>query len=246
MDRTCPRAPHSRTPHGSAPQAPHATPPVDDAPFAPTPIRLYEERNLPLKINRTPRIARLALGLGVTAVLGLGSTLSAFAAADTGAVITGGTLAGGGLGFASFGAITLNGAQQTSTAAFTLANVTDARGTGAGWNVSLNLTPLAEYNTGTSAYVPSGKTLAASSIKVTTAPIVSLVDSTSSPATTVTPVATTTALDSGSAVKLLSAAVNGGMGSYSFSNLTATLTVPANAYAKTYKSDATVSLNVAP
>jgi len=191
-------------------------------------------------------LARVTLGLGVAAVLTLGTTLSAFAAADTGATITGGTLSGGALGFATFGAITLNGAQQTSTAAFTLANVIDGRGTGAGWNVSLALTPLAEYNTGTSAYVTSGKTLAASSIKVTTAPIVSLVDSTSSAATTITPVATTTALDTGSAVKLLDAAANGGMGSYAFSNMTSTLTVPANAFAKTYKSDATVSLNATP
>jgi len=194
----------------------------------------------------THPLARVSLGLGAAALLTLGTSLSAFAAADTGATISGGTLSGGGLGFATFGAITLNGAQQTSTAAFTLANVTDARGTGAGWNVSLTLTPLAEYNTGTSAYVTGGKTLAASSIKVTTAPVVSLVDSTSSPATTITPVATTTALDTGSAVKLLDAAANGGMGSYAFSNMTSTLTVPANAFAKTYKSDATVSLNATP
>ncbi len=191
-------------------------------------------------------LARVSLGLGTAALLTLGTALSAFAAGDTGAVITGGVLSGGGLGFTNFGAITLNGTQQTSTAAFSLANVTDARGTGAGWNVSLALTPLAEYNTGSSAYVTGGKALAASSIKVTTAPVVSLVDSTSSPATTITPVATTTALDTGSAVKLLDAAANGGMGTYSFSNLTATLTVPANAYAKTYKSDATVSLNATP
>jgi len=77
-------------------------------------------------------LARVTLGLGVAAVLTLGTTLSAFAAADTGATITGGTLSGGALGFATFGAITLNGAQQTSTAAFTLANVIDGRGTGAG------------------------------------------------------------------------------------------------------------------
>jgi hypothetical protein len=192
----------------------------------------------------THPLARVSLGLGAAALLTLGTSLSAFASTDTGAVISGGTLTGGGLGFASFGAITLNGAQQTSTAAFTLANVTDARGTGAGWNVSLSLTPLAEYSG--SAYVTSGKILAASSIKVTTAPVVSLVDSTSSAANTITPVATTTALDTGSAVKLLSAATAGGMGSYSFSNMTSTLTVPANAYAKTYKSDATVSLNATP
>jgi len=194
----------------------------------------------------THPLARVSLGLGATALLTLGMSLSAFAAADTGATISGGTLTGGGLGFASFGAITLNGTQQTSTAAFTLANVIDGRGTGAGWNVSLALTPLTEYNTGTGAYVTGGKTFALSSIKVTTAPVVSLVDSTSSPASTITPVAINTALDTNSAVKLLEVAANGGMGSYAFSNMTSTLTVPANAFAKTYKSDATVSLSTTP
>jgi len=194
----------------------------------------------------THPLARVSLGLGATALLTLGMSLSAFAAADTGATITGGTLSGGVLGFASSGAITLNGQQQTSTAAFTLTNVSDATGTGAGWNVSLTLTPLAEYNTTTLAYVTGGKVLTGSSIKVTTAPVVSLVDSTSSAASTITPVAATTALDTNSAVKLLSAAANGGMGSYAFSNMTSTLTVPANTYARTYKSDATASLNATP
>ncbi len=194
----------------------------------------------------THPLARVSLGLGAAALLTLGTTLSAFAAADTGATISGGTLSGGALTFATFGTIALNGAQQTATSAWSIANVDDARGTGAGWNVSLSLTQLAEYNTTTLAYVTGGKTLATSSIKVTTAPVVSLVDSTSSPASTITPVATTTALDTGSAVKLLDAAANGGMGTYSFSNMTTTLTVPANAHAATYKSDATVSLNAAP
>ena len=33
---------------------------------------------------------------------------------------------------------------------------------------------------------------------------------------------------------------------YSVTNATATLTIPANAYAKTYKTDATLSLNTGP
>jgi hypothetical protein len=36
------------------------------------------------------------------------------------------------------------------------------------------------------------------------------------------------------------------MGSYTIGNLGVELTIPANAYAKTYKTDATVSLNTAP
>lgn len=194
----------------------------------------------------THPLARLSLGLGIAAVLGLGATLPAFAATDTGVTITGGTLSGGGLTLGDFGGITLDGTQRTSTATWSIANVVDARGTGDGWNVSLALTQLAEYDTTAHSYVTGGKTLATSSIQVTTAPVVSLVDSTSSPANTITPVATGTALDTGSAVTLLDAVLGGGMGSYAFSTLTATLTVPASAYAKTYKSDATVSLNTTP
>lgn len=192
------------------------------------------------------RFSRLVVGLGLATAVAVGTIVPAFATADTGVTVTGGTLSGGTITFAMAGNITLNGAQQTSTATWSIANITDATGTGAGWNLSLTLTKLAEYNTGTSSYVVSGKTLPTSSMKVTTAPVVSLVDSTSSPANTVTPVSTTTALDTTSAVKLLDAAANGGMGAYSFSNLVTTVTVPADAYAKTYRSDATVSLNSGP
>jgi hypothetical protein len=189
----------------------------------------------------------LAASLGIVGAVALGSALPVGATADTGVTITGGTLSGGGLTFNNTGAftgVTLNGSQQTTTETLSIANITDARGTGAGWNDSLTLTQLKQYSAG--AYVVGGYTLPTSSIKVTTAPVVSLVDSTSSAASTITPVATNTALDTGSAVKLLDAAANGGMGSYSFSNITMTLTIPANAYAATYKTDATVSLNAVP
>jgi len=94
--------------------------------------------------------------------------------------------------------------------------------------------------------VAGGKSLAASSLQVTTAPVVSQVDTSSSPANTVVSVPTGTALDTGSAVTLLSAALDRGMGSYSASALTAQLTIPASAYAKSYKTDATISLDATP
>jgi len=169
----------------------------------------------------------------------------AFAAADTGVAITGGTLSGGELGFTPFSAVTLDGTAKTSTAVWTIANVIDPRGTGAGWNVSLTLTPFKEY-VDTAYVTEGGKTLAASSIKVTTAPIVTQVDETSSAASTITVVAAQIALDTGSPIKLLSASADGGMGSYAVSDLTTTLSIPANAYAATYKTDATVALVVAP
>ena len=202
-----------------------------------------------MKINRTPRIARLALGLGVAAVLGLGSTLPAFADGPTSVTISGTPATGGGVTLRNFSAISLDGVnQKTATATWSIANVTDASGSGNGWNVSLTLPALATYDTTNHVYFTGGSahTLASSSIQVTTAPVVTQVGATGSPASTVTPVAAGTALDTGSAVTLLSARVNGGMGSYSFSDLTATLTVPATTFAATYRSDATVSFTATP
>lgn len=154
-----------------------------------------------------------------------------------------GTLSGGAVAFADFPGVALNGTQQAATVSWPIAGITDDRGTGAGWNLSLTLSQLREYS-GTQ-YVVGGKSLASSSVRVTGGPTVSLVGQGSS-ADTVTPVAAGTALDTGSPVKLLSAAANGGMGTYSFGDLATTVTIPARAHAKTYKADATVSLNSGP
>ncbi len=53
-------------------------------------------------------------------------------------------------------------------------------------------------------------------------------------------------LDAGSAVKIASAAVDTGMGKYDFSATTLSLTVPASAYAKTYRSDVTITVASTP
>jgi hypothetical protein len=179
-------------------------------------------------------IAVLTAALGATTV---------FAAAETGVPVTGTTLSGGSINFGSFSDITLHGTQETAAATWTIGNIIDARGTGAGWNLSLTLTPLKEYN---GSYVVGGKVLAMGSVKITTAPIVTLADATSSAANTITPVTTTTSLDTGSPIKLISAMLAGGMGSYAISSLGATLTTPASVYAKTYKTNATVTLSTGP
>ncbi len=198
-----------------------------------------------MNVSITRPMIRIAAILGVTAALGLGTLGASFAAGDSGLTITGGALsASGSMGFSNFSAVTLDGTQRTTTATWSLPNVTDARGTGAGWKYTLSLTPFAEYAAG--AYVAGGKSLAASSLQVTTAPVVSQVDTSSSPANTVVSVPTGAALDTGSAVTLPSAAVGGGMGSYSASAMTARLTIPASAYAKSYKTDATISLDATP
>ena len=173
-------------------------------------------------------------------------TVTAFAAEDTGVTINGDTLSGGAITFADFGAVTLNGQQQTTTSTWNIGDIIDSRGTGAGWNLSLTLTQLKEYDTLGSAYVTDGYTIPTGSVAVSTVPTVALADGTSSPADTITAVVSSTQLDTGSPIKLLSAALDGGMGSYEIGDLTAQLTLRADAYAATYKTDATVALVTGP
>jgi hypothetical protein len=183
----------------------------------------------------------------VATVMAFGIAATAFSTqsfADTTSTVDGGSLSGGNITFSPLSA-QLNGSQTTTSANWSIANITDARGTGAGWNLSVSLTQFKEVD-GTGAYATGGKILATNSLKVKTVPTIEQKDLTSSATSTITPVESGTALDTGSTVKLLSAAVDGGMGSYTFGNLGVELTIPANAYAKTYKTEATVTLNTAP
>lgn len=185
--------------------------------------------------------------LTITAAFGIAATAfstQSFAASSTTA-ITGGSLSGGEIYFTNFD-VTLDGSRQIATTAWSIDDIIDARGTGTGWNLSLNLSQFKEFNTVDGAYVTDGKSLANSSLEVTAAPTVSQIDNTSSLPDTVTPVTVGTALDTELSIKLLSASEGGGMGSFSVSDMGLTLTIPANAYATTYKSEATVTLNTAP
>jgi hypothetical protein len=173
----------------------------------------------------------LVTGLGVAVLLALGGTLPAFAAAGSaGVTFTGGSLSGGTITYSDFTPVTLDGTEQTVNTSWNIANITDATGSGAGWNLSLTLSQFTEYTTSTSTYVtPSPKTLS----------------------TGVPPVATTTALDTTSAVKLLDAAAGDGMGAYDIAAMTVKLTImPKEAYVlpvgDAYETTGTLSLNSAP
>lgn len=181
----------------------------------------------------------LALGIAATAF----STQS-FAAEQSISTISSGDLTGGTFGFNPLAA-TLDGTQKTTTANWTIDNIIDARGTGAGWDLKLNLTQFKEVDEN-GVYVTDGKSIAMNSLFVSTSPTVTKADETSSDLDTITTVSTNTALDTNSEVKIVSAVQGGGMGSYAVSDLGVTLVIPANAYAKTYKADATVTLNTAP
>jgi hypothetical protein len=138
---------------------------------------------------------------------------------------------------ANFPNVTLSGSAQTVNASLDAFEVNDARGSGVGWNVTVQATQFAEHN-GTT-YVLSGKTLPTSSLRLP-APTVTQ-DGTTSTSPTIQSGAPW-AIDAGSAVKIASAAADTGMGKYDFSSTSLALTVPASAYAKTYRSDLTVSL----
>lgn len=184
---------------------------------------------------------------GFGAALGALLAAAAIAAPTAGAapadlVVTGGSVSIPAVAVGNFSGITLDGTAKTSTATMDAFSVTDSRGTGGGWHVTAQATRFAEWN-GT-AYVAVGKTLPVGSLSMA-APTVAA-NGTTSPAPTIT--AGPYTLDGGGAIKIASAAVDTGMGKYDFTTGVSklTLTVPSSAYAKTYRSDLTVSVVAGP
>lgn len=176
--------------------------------------------------------------VGGTAVLALSFTLfsTSSLAAETGAELTGGDVSLSTVTAASFGVITLDGTTQTFQAPLNTFDVTDARGTGAGWNVSV---VAGQFTDST-----SGRIMDAGSLAID-APAVNLKDAGSSALSTITQAGGV--LDNGTGVKLLSAAVDGGMGSYTVDPASMTLTLkPGKVYAGNYTSTVTVSLTTGP
>jgi len=160
------------------------------------------------------------------------------------ALNTDGALSGGDISFSDFSSIVLDGTTQTATAVWLIGDVIDSSGTGNGWNISLTLTQFREsYGPD---YVTYGDTLDTGSLTVTTKPIVTVMDELSTPAAQITVIGNATVLDTGIPVKLLTSGNGQGMGSYSVSAITVSLKVPADVYAHTYKTDATIALISAP
>ncbi|HYP21261.1 MAG TPA: WxL domain-containing protein, partial [Chloroflexia bacterium] len=116
----------------------------------------------------------------------------------------------------------------------------DARGNGNCWHVTASASQFAEWSG--SAYVTNGKTLAAGSLELSEPSATA--NGTDSPAPTVSSGPYT--IDSGSGVSVASAAVDEGMGKYDFGATSLTLSIPADAYARTYKSTVTISVTTAP
>lgn len=186
--------------------------------------------------------------LVLSSALVVGATAPSALADDTNVTVTGGSLSLGSITTGDFGGVTLNGTAQSTTATMNAFTVTDARGTGLGWNVTISASSFKEYASG--AYVESGKTLGASRFTMAQASAAK-VDSSSSAIPSMTSGTYTLDADSNAdgtseAVKIASAATGDGMGSYTVTPGQLSLSVPANVYAKTYRSDVTVTLSTGP
>ncbi len=162
---------------------------------------------------------------------------SSAVAAPTDATLTGGALTSTAPLVGNFATVALDGTAKTTTAAVGTFSVSDLTGTGAGWKVTAQGTrftaPVGTLN--------AGKQLAANSL------VLSAPTATANGTTSTGPVVAAPApIDSGTAVSIASAAAGTGMGTYDFTATTMTLSVPADAYAATYRSDVTITVASTP
>ena len=166
---------------------------------------------------------------------------SAFAASSTG--ITGDPLTWSAPTVGNFANVKLNGKVQTTNATIDNFTVTDASGTGAGWNVTVKASQLTT--------VPA----AGSDEEVLTLPMDSIkisapkVTAEAGASDVLTIKSATGTIDNATGVELLSAEVDGGMGMYNmtFEEPALTLTLnPKDVKAGNYTSTITVSITTGP
>lgn len=187
-------------------------------------------------------LRRFTIAAVASSALFAGVASPAFAADDANVTVTGGSLSITNPLAGDFAGVTLDGTAKTTTATFAGFSATDARGTGAGWNVTVQATQFKEYAAG--AYVVAGKTLALNSLSLAAPTVAANATTSTAPSITAGPYN----VDAASAVKIASAAADTGMGKYDFTQAATplTLSVPASAFAKTYRSDVTVSVVTGP
>jgi opacity protein-like surface antigen len=171
-----------------------------------------------------------------TLVLGLAAALAAAAAAAHATTVSGVVNPGSPLSVsapagASF-ALTLDGTDQTPTYTLPL-TVTDPRGSGAGWNLTITST---QFDAGSSHVLATN----ASTVTGVTAACVSG-STCASPTNSVTAPSVPSGTTAPAAVKLYNAAANSGMGKITVTP-TVAVSVPANVYAGTYTSTVTIAI----
>lgn len=196
--------------------------------------------------TRTTR--SLTIAAAATALLAAGAVPAAAADGDIG--VAGSSMTMTTPTVSAFGGVTLTGELLSTTATLSPFVVTDPRGTGAGWSVTVQATRFTEH-TG-SAYVTSNpKVLPAGSLTISTGAASARAGTSSG----TPPTSFNGTVDGGSALKVLSIAAcdaavvacDNGMGTFDIAASTLTLNnIPAKSFAKTYKSDVTVTLVQSP
>ena len=189
---------------------------------------------------RNLRIPRVAIAFAFAAGLAMTSALPAFA--NTGVGITGtenAELTGLSVPTA-LSAIALDGANQTSTGTLNSFTVTDARGTGLGWKVTVAASQFQLQG-------DSSKTLPNGSLTISRPSITAGTGSSSNPNRTAD-TAALTAIDGASNSYVIATAAAGGdgMGTYTVGSSNLALLIPANAWEGTYSGTVTVDISQAP
>ncbi len=188
-------------------------------------------------MNRTSRAGVVAAVAAVGLVVATSPALAANSSAS--ATISAGTLSMTQPTTTGFGAVTLNGTDQTTTAAQAF-TISDATGSGNGWNLTATSTTFT--NAGS-------KTLSTAAATIQSAPSNACSGGVTCTTATTSGITYPYTLPAGAsaptATKMFNASANTGMGNQSVS-ATFTLAVPANAFAGTYTSTWTYSLVSAP
>lgn len=187
-------------------------------------------------MNQNTRRKSPLFGMVTAAALSLLLVGPAMAQDGTTATVTGGELTITTPLAADFVGRAITGVSQTTTAALATFSVSDLRGSGVGWGV----TAQASNFNGTGGNTHN---LAAGSLSLSQ-PTVTANGTTSTAPGIVGSVPYV--IDSGSAVRVATAALGNGMGIYDFSATTMTLTLPADVFAGAYGSTVTVSAVAAP
>ena len=187
------------------------------------------------------RSIRFYLGFVLILAMAIGgSAIAAFADSGTATVaVNAGSLTMTGVTNVSAAPVTLTGDDQTTTYSMAL-TVDDARGSGAGWNLSITSTA---FTTGSQSLSNT-----ASSINAGPAVVCSGVGGhcTNPDDTLITyPLGVPAGASAPTAVKFFDAKLNTGLGKFTITP-TVTISIPGNTYAGTYSSTVTIALNVGP
>lgn len=183
----------------------------------------------------------IASAVAAAAIVGI-TAIPAHAADPADVTVRGGSLSITDVTVGTFAARTYEG-PVTVAATIDPFSVIDARGTGEGWNVTMQGTPVREWdphlNGGAGGYVVGGETLPLSSLSLSALAVTAMGTASPAPSTF-----SASGLDNTTGgIKVISAARDTGMGTYAFTGAgKLSLSIPASAGADAYRSEITVTV----